>query len=75
MKNFVLSITSIFSKAVDKDKLNLKYKLLSCEPKNYCHTILNFNETSGEIKLRKLGVDDTDHKFNLTVQVCLKFKT
>ena len=61
-----------FLQAADKDKLNLKYKLLSCEPKNYCHTILNFNETTGEIKLRKLGLDETDLRFNLTVQVCLK---
>ena len=64
-----------FLQAADKDKLNLKYKLLSCEPKNHCYTILNFNEPSGKIKLRKLGLDATDHKFNLTVQVCLKFKT
>ena len=60
-----------YLKVLDADNLHLNYKMLSCHPFTDCHSMLNFDEATGKITLKKSGQNGFDHKFFLTVQVRL----
>ena len=67
----MITIKKNYFKVADNDKMKLTYKMLSCSPRLDCHSIVNLNETTGKIKLKKLNENELDHKFSLTVQVSL----